>query len=211
MKPFVRETGIAAPMLVPNINTDLIAPILLPGRSPAEAARMSLADRMFANLRYDETGSDQPDFVLNRPEYRHPLFLLAGPNFGCGSSREIAVWALLEFGIRAVIAPSFAEIFRENAYQSGLLPVELPLGEIERIAGRAPEPLVVDLEAQQVVAANQDPVAFRIPDNRRRMLLRGIDQLGLILEFDDTITAFEEHERTALPWTATNTAILHAL
>jgi 3-isopropylmalate/(R)-2-methylmalate dehydratase small subunit len=215
MKPFTCVSGIAAPMPAPNINTDLIAPILVPGRSPGEAAKMSYGEKMFANLRYDRSGEPRGDFILNRKPFRDARFLIAGPNFGCGSSRESAVWALQEFGVRAVIAPSFAEIFMENAYQNGLLPLVLGEEEIDRIAGAAagdtPAPIIVDLEAATVIAPGLQPIPFDIPDHRRRMLLRGLDQLGMILEHESEICSFESEEAALRPWMTLSRAALRAL
>src|SRR5690349_18414706 len=121
-------------MLMTNLNTDLIAPSHFPGKKPEEAVLMSLRDKMFANLRYLPAGTRRGDFILDQPRYKEVKFILAGPNFGCGSSRETAVWALQESGIRCVIAPSFGDIFHDNSYQNGLLPLKLPMEAIERIA-----------------------------------------------------------------------------
>src|ERR1700722_12217507 len=135
MEKFTTVTGVAAPMLMTNINTDLIAPSLMPGRTPDEAIKMPLREKMFANLRFTPDGVEKPDFVLNQPRYRDVRIILAGPNFGCGSSRETAVWSLMEAGIRCVIAPSFGDIFHDNSFQNGLLPLKLDMASIERIAG----------------------------------------------------------------------------
>src|SRR5476651_1619803 len=135
MEKFTVVTGVAAPMLMTNINTDLIAPSLMPGKTPLEASKLAYKDRMFANLRYDGDGTPRTDFVLSQPRYEKAAILLAGPNFGCGSSRETAVWSLLEAGIRCVIAPSFGDIFHDNSFQNGLLPIKLDMSDIERIAG----------------------------------------------------------------------------
>ena len=134
MEKFDVVTGVAAPMLMNNINTDLIAPSHFPGKKPEEAVLMTLKDKMFANLRFHPDGAPKPDFVLNQPRYRDARFILAGPNFGCGSSRETAVWALREAGIRCVIAPSFGDIFHDNAHQNGLLPLKLDM-PIDRASG----------------------------------------------------------------------------
>src|SRR5579862_1167675 len=131
MEKFTVLTGVAAPLLMPNINTDLIAPSLMPGRPAIEAAQMALKDKLFANLRHEKDGTPRPDFVLSKPRYQKAAILLAGPNFGCGSSRETAVWALMEAGIRCVIAPSFGDIFHDNAYQNGLLPLRLGIDQAD--------------------------------------------------------------------------------
>src|SRR6516165_4592850 len=127
MEKFTTLTGVAAPMLMTNINTDLIAPSLMPGRTPEEAATLSLREKLFANLRFNRDGTPRRDFVLDQPRYRSAAILLAGANFGCGSSRETAVWALMDAGISCVIAPSFGDIFHDNAFQNGLLPIPLAM------------------------------------------------------------------------------------
>ena len=136
MEKFTVHTGVAAPMLMTNINTDLIAPSLMPGRTPEEAATLSLKDKMFANLRLPQGwhAAARISCWTSRAIARRSI-LLAGPNFGCGSSRETAVWSLMEAGIRCVIAPSFGDIFHDNAFQNGLLPIRLEMADIERIAG----------------------------------------------------------------------------
>ena len=161
MEKFTVLTGVAAPMLMTNINTDLIAPSLMPGRTPEEAATLPLKAKLFANLRYDKEGVPRPDFVLDQPRYREASVLLAGPNFGCGSSRETAVWALMEAGIRCVIAPGFGDIFHDNAFQNGLLPIHLEMAEIERIAKALEQSnaatLTVDLERCVIDVAGLRP------------------------------------------------------
>src|ERR1700742_2839646 len=121
-------------MLDTSINTDLIAPSLRPGKGLGDIPLLPLKDKMFANLRYDANGIEKPDFVLNQERYRQASVLLAGPNFGCGSSRETAVWSLMEYGIRCVIAPSFGDIFHDNSFQNGLLPIRVDIASINRIA-----------------------------------------------------------------------------
>src|SRR5471030_2129256 len=169
MEKFTVVTGVAAPILMTNINTDLIAPSLMPGRTPDDAAKLTLREKMFANLRFTADGTERPDFVLNQPHYRQARIILAGPNFGCGSSRETAVWSLMEAGIRCVIAPSFGDIFHDNAYQNGLLPLKLDMATIERIAGalnrsNAAE-MTIDLTRNEIVV----PVCRRSGSNCRRI------------------------------------------
>jgi 3-isopropylmalate/(R)-2-methylmalate dehydratase small subunit len=204
MEKFTMVSGVAATMLMDNINTDLIAPSHFPGKKPEEAVLMPLREKMFANLRFHPDGAPKPDFVLNQPRYRGATFILAGPNFGCGSSRETAVWALREAGIRCVIAPSFGDIFHDNAYQNGLLPLKLDMASIEILAGalnasNASE-LTVDLARCELRVAGHDPVPFAIDESRRQPLLEGLDQLGFMLRNEAEVVAFEEADRRTRPW-----------
>jgi 3-isopropylmalate/(R)-2-methylmalate dehydratase small subunit len=204
MEKFNVVTGVAAPMLMNNINTDLIAPSHFPGKKPEEAVLMALKDKMFANLRFHPDGTPKPDFVLSQPRYKDACFILAGPNFGCGSSRETAVWALREAGIRCVIAPSFGDIFHDNAYQNGLLPLKLDMTSIEYLANalsasNASE-LTVDLARCELRVAGHDPVAFVLDDDRRLPLLEGLDQLGFMMRSETDIAAFEQADEQARPW-----------
>jgi 3-isopropylmalate/(R)-2-methylmalate dehydratase small subunit len=204
MEKFTKLTGIAAPMLSANINTDLIAPSLMPGRTPEEAAVMSLKDKMFANLRFNADGSAKPDFPLDLRRYQNAGVLLAGANFGCGSSRETAVWALLESGIRCVIAPSFGDIFNDNAFQNGLLPLRLDMPEIERIATALQRSntseMTVDLQQCQLFVPGLEPISFALAEDRRQPLLEGLDQLSFMLKSLDQIEAFEARDAVARPW-----------
>lgn len=204
MEKFTVVTGVAAPMLMTNINTDLIAPSLMPGRTPDEAIVMPLREKMFANLRFTPDGTERPDFVLNQPRYKDVRIILAGPNFGCGSSRETAVWSLMEAGIRCVIAPSFGDIFHDNAFQNGLLPLKLDMDTIERIAGalarsNATE-MTVDLNRNELQVPGLDPIPFDLAEDRRIPLLDGLDQLSFILRSQDAIDTFERDDATARPW-----------
>ena len=204
MEKFTTVTGVAAPMLMSNINTDLIAPSHMPGMKPEEAVLLSLRERMFANLRYFPDGSPKPDFVLDQPRYKNACILLAGQYFGCGSSRESAVWALQEAGIRCVIAPSFSDIFQDNAFQNGLLPLQLPMEDIERIAealGRAnASEMTIDLGKQQLRVPGLEPIAFELADERRMPLLEGLDQLSFMLRCETEIIAFEKKDAEDRPW-----------
>jgi 3-isopropylmalate/(R)-2-methylmalate dehydratase small subunit len=204
MEKFTVHTGVAAPMLMTNINTDLIAPSLMPGRSPEEAASLPLREKMFANLRYTREGIARPDFVLDQPRYREASVLLAGPNFGCGSSRETAVWALMESGFRCVIAPSFGDIFHDNSYQNGLLPIRLEMEQIERIAGALDRSnastLTIDLEHCTIEVPGLEPIAFSLSDDRRQPMLQGLDQLGFMLRSEADISAFEDRDAATRPW-----------
>jgi 3-isopropylmalate/(R)-2-methylmalate dehydratase small subunit len=204
MEPFTVLRGVAAPLLMNNVNTDLIAPSLVPGRTPDEAAKLPLKVKLFANLRYDRTGTERPDFVLNQPRSRGACILLAGPNFGCGSSRETAVWALMEYGIRCVVAPSFGDIFHDNAFQNGLLPLRLPMTEIERIAAalertNAAE-MTVDLQRCVLQVPGLAPISFELAEDRRAPLLAGLDQLGFILQSAAEIAAFERTDEITRQW-----------
>jgi 3-isopropylmalate/(R)-2-methylmalate dehydratase small subunit len=204
MEKFNVLTGVGAPMLMTNINTDLIAPSLMPGRTPEEAAVLPLNEKLFANLRYDKDGVAKPDFVLNQPRYRDACILLAGPNFGCGSSRETAVWSLMEAGIRCVIAPGFGDIFHDNAFQNGLLPIRLALAEIERIATALDRSnassMTIDLQRCTIEVPGLQPVHFELPEDRRLPLLEGLDQLDFILRNEAEILAFERKDAAERPW-----------
>jgi 3-isopropylmalate/(R)-2-methylmalate dehydratase small subunit len=204
MEKFTVVTGVAAPMLMTNINTDLIAPSLMPGRTPEEAAKLTLRDKIFGNLRFTPDGQERPDFVLNQPRYRDARIILAGPNFGCGSSRETAVWSLMEVGIRCVIAPSFGDIFHDNAFQNGLLPLQLDIDTIERIAGalnrsNAAE-MTIDLTRHELLVPGLSPIRFELPQHRREPLMEGLDQLSFILRSKDAIDVFERDDTAARPW-----------
>jgi 3-isopropylmalate/(R)-2-methylmalate dehydratase small subunit len=204
MEKFTVLNGVAAPMLMENINTDLIAPSLMPGRSPEDAAKMDLKEKMFANLRFQADGTPKPEFVLDQPRYRGARIILAGANFGCGSSRETAVWSLMESGIRCVIAPSFGDIFHDNAYQNGLLPLRVDIESIRRIAAALEQSnageMTVDLVNSRLLIAGQEAIPFELPDDRRALLLDGLDQLSFILSSADEIDAFEADDAALRPW-----------
>jgi 3-isopropylmalate/(R)-2-methylmalate dehydratase small subunit len=197
---FVRHSGIAAPFLRANVDTDVITPL----NRPAASARLTAAEFIFESIRYRADGSENPDFVLNREPYRRASILLSGPNFGTGSSRESAVTGLVAFGFRAVLAPSFGEIFYNNCFANGLLPVELDLEVIERFA-RAVEaaPLVemtVDLERNVVEREGIGSVAFSVDARLRNKMLNGLNDLDEILQHTTTATAFREADRSRRPW-----------
>jgi 3-isopropylmalate/(R)-2-methylmalate dehydratase small subunit len=204
MEKFTILTGVAAPMLMTNINTDLIAPSLMPGRTPEQAATLPLKEKLFANLRFDKDGVPRPEFVLDQPRYCDATVLLAGPNFGCGSSRETAVWSLMEAGIRCVIAPSFGDIFHDNSFQNGLLPIRLEMAEIERIAaaleGSNTSTVTIDLERCVIEVPGLAPIRFALADDRRLPLLEGLDQLGFMLRSKTEIDDFENKDAAARPW-----------
>ena len=199
MEPFTVVTGIAAPMMMPNINTDAITPMAA-GRSTS----VDLGKMLFNNWRYNLDGSEIPEFILNRPPFRQSKILVAGANFGCGSSRERAVWALLRFGIRCVIAPSFADIFRDNSYQNGLLPVVIGAADCAALGAalehaRDPE-VTVDLERCVVRALDGREIAFNVPAERRAALLAGLDEIEVILSMETDIANFQRADRDARPW-----------
>jgi 3-isopropylmalate/(R)-2-methylmalate dehydratase small subunit len=210
MDKFTVVIGVAAPMLMTNINTDLIAPSLMPGHTPDETAKLTLRDKMFANLRFTPDGTKRDDFVLNQPRYAQARIILAGPNFGCGSSRETAVWSLMEAGIRCVIAPSFGDIFHDNSFQNGLLPLKLDMASIERIAGalqrsNAAE-MTIDLTRCELSVPGLDPIRFELPEDRRAPLMEGVDQLDFMLRSRDAIDAWETDDATTRPWAYSNAA-----
>jgi 3-isopropylmalate/(R)-2-methylmalate dehydratase small subunit len=200
MRPFTTLTGIAAPMPAANVDTDKI----IPARFLKTIARTGLGKSLFANMRYLEDGSENPDFVLNKEPYRKAEILIAFDNLGCGSSREHAPWALLDFGIRCVIAPDFADIFHANCFKNGVLPVALPraiceqLMEDARLGGNAR--LTVDLERQVVVRPNGEEIPFGIDAFRRHLLLNGLDDIGQTLQHAPAIDSFEAKQRAAQPW-----------
>jgi 3-isopropylmalate/(R)-2-methylmalate dehydratase small subunit len=190
---------VAAPMLMSNITTDAMSPTAA-GKSTAT----DLGAMLFANWRYDLEGREIADFILNKPPFRQSKILVAGPNFGCGSSRERAVWALLRFGVRCVIAPTFADIFYDNAFQNGLLPVTLPAADCTALGHtltQASEPVVtVDLERCIVEGPDGRFQNFIIPAERRMALLEGLQDIDLILRMDRDVDAFQAKDRQTRPW-----------
>jgi 3-isopropylmalate/(R)-2-methylmalate dehydratase small subunit len=201
MEPFTTVTGPAAPLLRANIDTDVIIRV----ERLVGTTRASMGAHAFEIWRLRPDGSEDPDFVLNRPAFRSAPILLAGPNFGCGSSREGAVWALAGMGVRAVIAPSFSDIFRTNALQNGLLPVVLDEAAVCAIAAQveaAPENarVTVDLERTLVIAPDGSAHSFAIDAARREALLAGLDDIGLTLRAVETIAAWQRADRAARPW-----------
>lgn len=192
MEPFARLTGVAAPMPHANVDTDTI----IPARFLKVTDRSGLGDGLFAGLRYRPDGAEEPDFILNLARYRSAKILIAHENFGCGSSREHACWALLDFGIRCVVAPSFADIFRANCLRNGMLAACLPRDACDLlIADTALDatsaPLTIDLDDQQVVRTGGGVLGFAIPPLHRHILLNGLDEIGLTLEHARAIDRFE--------------------
>ena len=200
MTPFTTLTGVAAPLPKANVDTDQI----IPARFLKTIKRTGLGQSLFANFRYDEAGAEKPDFVLNQPPYRKAEILIAFENFGCGSSREHAPWALLDFGIRCVIAPDFADIFHNNSFKNGILPVRLPrevceaLMEDARLGGNAR--LTVDLARQVVVRPSGEEIPFEVDAFRKHCLLNGLDDIGQTMQHAPAIDDYEARQRAAQPW-----------
>jgi 3-isopropylmalate/(R)-2-methylmalate dehydratase small subunit len=200
MEKFTTLTGIAAPLPMANVDTDKI----IPARFLKTIKRSGLGVHLFDTLRYDPQGNERPDFVLNREPYRHAQILIAHENFGCGSSREHAPWALLDFGIRCVIAPDFADIFYNNCFKNGILPVRLPravcdtLIEDAKLGGNAR--LTVDLERQVVVRPNGEEIGFEVDPFRKHLLLEGLDDIGQTLQHAASIDSFEARGRAEQAW-----------
>ncbi|MCY0879999.1 MAG: 3-isopropylmalate dehydratase small subunit [Firmicutes bacterium] len=200
MKEFVRHTGLVAPLNRSNVDTDQI----IPKQFLKRIERTGFGQFLFFDWRFDDDGRPRPDFILNQPPYNTATILLAGANFGCGSSREHAPWALADFGFRAIIAPSFADIFYNNCFENGLLPVILPeeaVSQLFQLAEEAPLTLTVDLEAQTVRDAHgRFSSPFTVNPERRQKLLKGLDSIGETLLHEDAIRAYEEtHQLISLP------------
>ena len=200
MEKFTKLTGIAAPMPQINVDTDMI----IPKQFLKTIQRSGLGKNLFDEMRYDDTGAEIPDFVLNKPAYRSAEILVAGENFGCGSSREHAPWALLDFGIRCVIAPSFADIFYNNCFKNGILPIVLPQEEVDKLmddaARGANATVTVDLERQVIEGPDGGSISFEVDAFRKHCLLNGLDDIGLSLEKVDAIATFEDQAAQARPW-----------
>ncbi len=194
MEPFTVHTGTAAPLLRANIDTDLI----IPKQFLKTLVRSGLGRFLFQELRYDAEGRELPGFILNRPPFRQASILLAGPNFGCGSSREHAPWALKDFGFRVILAPSFADIFYNNCFANGLLPAVLPMAALEALATVA-GPLTVDLPAQTVTGGGHQ-FAFDLEPARKQVLLEGLDEIKRTEANLADIAAFEARRRSSAPW-----------
>ena len=200
MDKFTTLTGIAASFPRVNIDTDLI----IPKQYLTTIKRTGLGVGLFSDVRYDRDGNETSDFVLNNAPWRDARILLAGDNFGCGSSREHAPWALLDFGIRCIIAPSFADIFYNNCFKNGILPVKLDEAQVNSLMPVAENPetavMTVDLEAQEIRAAGCDPIRFEIDSFRRHCLLEGLDDIGLTLKSEGRIGDFEARQKASQPW-----------
>jgi 3-isopropylmalate dehydratase small subunit len=201
MKPFTQLAGTAAPLPIANIDTDQISP----KQFLKTISREGLAKGLFYDLKTRADGSPDPDFVLNRPAYSRASILITRENFGCGSSREHAPWALLDQGLRCVIAPSFADIFYHNCFKNGLLPVALPREVVDQLLEQAGGPnhvFTVDLASQTVTAPDGRVHVFDIDAGRKASLLAGLDDIGETLRHEAAITAFEDGRKLAQPWLA---------
>jgi 3-isopropylmalate dehydratase small subunit len=199
MQPFTRLEGRAAPLDVANVDTDQI----IPAQFLKTVEREGLGKGLFHDLRYDGEGRPKPDFVLNGPEYANSSILVAGDNFGCGSSREHAPWALLDCGFRCVIAPSFADIFYNNCFNNGLLPVTLPEAQVRVLMAEARggnHMFTVDLEQQVVVSASGERFGFEIDPGRKEKLLKGLDAIGETLQYAPSIDTYEHRRALGQPW-----------
>jgi 3-isopropylmalate/(R)-2-methylmalate dehydratase small subunit len=200
VQPFTTLTAVAAPLALPNVDTDMI----FPAQHGKTIARRGLGRCLFSRERYHPDGSENPEFVLNKPAYRGAQILLAGENFGCGSSREHAPWALLDFGIRCLIAPSFADIFFANCFKNGMLPVRLARADVDHLMALATERpgvrLTVDLIQQQVAAPGGWTRSFAVDPDRREALLQGVDEIGATLDRVAVIEAFEKRRWADRPW-----------
>jgi 3-isopropylmalate/(R)-2-methylmalate dehydratase small subunit len=199
MRAFIRLDGRAAALPVANIDTDQI----IPKQFLKTVEREGLGKGLFYDLRFDGEGREKPDFVLNQPAFKGAHILIAGENFGCGSSREHAPWALLDFGITCVIAPSFADIFYENCFQNGVLPVVLPDEQVRRLTAEAKggnHVFSVDLEAQTVTSPSGETFHFDIDPGRKEKMLKGLDSVGETLQHAGDIGVFEQQRKLARPW-----------
>jgi 3-isopropylmalate/(R)-2-methylmalate dehydratase small subunit len=200
MDKFTTLRGVAAPLPMINVDTDMI----IPKQFLKTIKRIGLGKNLFDEMRFDESGAERPDFVLNKPAYREARFLITGENFGCGSSREHAPWALLDFGIRCIIAPSFADIFYNNCFKNGILPIVLPQEQVDLLmddAQRGANAVVaVDLEAQQITGPDGGTISFEIDPFRKVCLLDGLDDIALTMTKSDSIERFESRHKTAQPW-----------
>ncbi|MEM6384333.1 MAG: 3-isopropylmalate dehydratase small subunit [Pseudomonadota bacterium] len=200
MDKFTTLTSVAAPMPVINVDTDMI----IPKQFLKTIKRTGLGKSLFYEMRFNEDGSENPEFVLNKPAYRNANILVAGDNFGCGSSREHAPWALLDFGIRCVISTSFADIFYNNCFKNGILPVVVSPSELDALMDDAQRgqnaTLTVDLESQTITGPDGGTIAFEIDPFRKHCLMNGLDDIGLTLEKGQHIDTFETGMQSARPW-----------
>jgi 3-isopropylmalate/(R)-2-methylmalate dehydratase small subunit len=201
MDKFVKLTGVAAPLPLRNIDTDMI----IPKQFLKTIKRTGLGKSLFFEMRYDNaTGAEIADFVLNKPAYRNATILVTGENFGCGSSREHAPWALLDFGIRCVIAPDFADIFYNNCFQNGILPIKLSQADVDKLMDDAQRgsnaTVTVDLDAQEIRGPDGGVIKFEIDPFRKHCLLNGLDAVGLTMQKQDAIRTYEEKAASTRPW-----------
>ncbi len=200
MEKFTTLSGVAAPMPLVNIDTDMI----IPKQFLKTIQRSGLGKNLFDEMRFDQQGNEIPDFVLNQPAYREAQILVAGDNFGCGSSREHAPWALADFGIRAIISTSFADIFYNNCFKNGMLPIVLPQDQVDTLMEDARKGanarIAIDLESQTVTSADGHVFRFDIDPFKKHCLLNGLDDIGLTLEKVSSIDTFEAQANQSRPW-----------
>jgi len=202
MEKFKVLKAVAASLPLVNVDTDMI----IPARFLKTIKRTGLGKSAFYAMRYDESGAERPDFVLNNEPYRHAKILIAGDNFGCGSSREHAPWSLADFGLRCIIAPSFADIFYGNSFKNGILCITLPQADVDKLAAKASSgntaggEFTVDLESLTITAPDGGMVSFTLDGTKRTNLLQGLDDIGLTLQKVDKIASFEEKQRREQPW-----------
>lgn len=200
MEKFVKLNGVAAPLRMINVDTDII----IPKQFLKTIKRAGLGKHAFNDIRYNEDGSERADFILNKPAYRGASILITGENFGCGSSREHAPWAILDMGIRCVIAESFADIFFNNSFKNGILPIRLPKEQVEALMKEAEDnpgtPIEIDLEKQIVTRGNKFSFPFEVEPFRKHCLLNGLDDIGLTEVKATKISAFEDNDKNKRPW-----------
>jgi len=200
MEKFTTLTGVAAPLPIMNVDTDMI----IPKQFLKTIQRTGLGTGLFSEMRYLDDGSENPDFVLNQPAYRNASILVAGDNFGCGSSREHAPWALLDFGVRCVISTSFADIFYNNCFKNGILPITVSQAELDRLMDDAKRganaTLTIDLAAQEIRGPDGGAIKFDIDPFRKHCLLNGLDDIALTLQKADKIGDYEKQAAVNRPW-----------
>ncbi|MCU9836141.1 3-isopropylmalate dehydratase small subunit [Ruegeria sp. WL0004] len=200
MDKFEKLQGIAAPMPLINIDTDMIIPKVF----LKTIKRSGLGVNLFDEMRYNDDGSENPDFVLNKPQYRDAEILVAGDNFGCGSSREHAPWAIKDFGIKCVISTSFADIFFNNCFKNGILPIVLPQEQIDTLMKDAEKGanarMTIDLEAQEITTSDGETIPFEVDAFKKHCLLNGLDDIGLTMEKAAAIDTFESQSAQSRPW-----------
>jgi 3-isopropylmalate/(R)-2-methylmalate dehydratase small subunit len=200
MEKFTTLTGVAAPMNMINIDTDMI----IPKQYLTTVGRTGLGKALFFEMRYNDDGSENPDFVLNQPAYRNATILVAGDNFGCGSSREHAPWALLDFGIRCVIATSFADIFYNNCFKNGILPIKLPPEDVAKLMDDAERganaTVTIDLENQVITGPDGGEVKFDLDEFKKHCLFNGLDDIGLTMKNAVKIDDYEDAQKSSQPW-----------
>ena len=200
MDKFDKLTSVAAPLPLINVDTDMI----IPARFLKTIKRTGLGADLFSTLRFNEDGSDREEFVLNKPAYKDAEILIAGENFGCGSSREHAPWALLDYGIKCIIAPSFADIFYNNSSKNGMLLIQLPKEEVDKLMENAERganaKLSIDLEAQEITGSDDDVIKFEVNKFKKYCLLNGLDDIGLTMQKNDKINDYEARLKINQPW-----------